>query len=194
MLAAAGGRVDGIVLTHDHPDHSEGAPRLAERAGGAPVVRPGDGEWVGPFDVLATPGHSPDSVCLIRRRACFTGDTILGEGSTFVAPGGGALAAYLGSLRRLCELDLDALCPGHGEFVTDVRARIDTYLEHRLDRERRLLKALDGGARTPDELLDAAWSDVPDELRPAARVTLEAHLEKLRDEGRLPGGVGPAPT
>ena len=68
----------------------------------------------------------------------------------------------------------------------DARARIEGYLEHRLERERNLLAALDAGARTHDELLDRAWSDVPAELRPAARVTLEAHLEKLRDEGRLP--------
>lgn len=190
VLAAAGGNPEGIVLTHDHPDHSEGAPLLSERAGGTPVVQPADGERIGPFEVVGTPGHSPDSVCLVRAGACFTGDTILGEGSVFVAPGGGALAAYLESLRRLRVLDLAVLCPGHGEFVVDVAARIDEYIEHRLERERRLLAALEGGRRTYDDLLDAAWSDVPAGLRPAARVTLEAHLEKLHDEGRLPPGLG----
>ena len=192
VLAAAGGTVDGIVLTHDHADHAGGAAALADRAGGAPVVRPEDGDEVGPFHAIATPGHSPDSVCLIRGAVCFTGDTILGEGSVFVAPGGGSLAAYLDSLRELRELDLEVLCPGHGPFVDDPRAKIDEYLEHRLERERRLLAALEQGARTHDELLDAAWSDVPVELRPAARVTLEAHLEKLRDDGRLPADVAPA--
>ena len=180
------GGIDGIVLTHGHDDHADGAPTLSERAGGVPVKRPRDGETVGPFDVVATPGHSPDSVCLVRGGICFTGDTILGTGSVFVAPGGGALAAYLESLRTLSRLDLEVLCPGHGPFVYDARARIEGYLEHRLERERNLVAALDAGARTHDELLDRAWSDVPAELRPAARVTLEAHLEKLRDEGRLP--------
>jgi glyoxylase-like metal-dependent hydrolase (beta-lactamase superfamily II) len=186
VFDAAEGAVEGIVLTHDHGDHADGAPALSERAGGVPVTRPAGGEVVGPFAVIATPGHSPDSVCLVRGRACFTGDTILGAGSVFVAPGGGALAAYLESLRTLSRLDLDVLCPGHGPFVHDARARIDGYVEHRLERERNLLAALDAGARTHDELLDRAWSDVPAELRPAARVTLEAHLEKLRDEARLP--------
>lgn len=189
LEATSGGRVEGILLTHGHGDHSDGAPGLSEMAGGAEVLRPWDGDRVGPFEVLATPGHSPDSVCLLAGAACFTGDTILGAGSVFVAPGGGSLAAYLDSLRRLLERDLETLCPGHGPFVHDAQARIQHYLEHRLERERRLLAALDAGAGTHDELLDAAWSDAPSELRPAARVTLEAHLEKLRDEGRLPPGT-----
>lgn len=189
VLAAAGGSIEGIILTHGHADHADGAPALAERAGGAPVVRPGDGEDVGPFRAIATPGHSPDHVCLVKGSICFTGDTVLGAGSVFVAPGEGSLAAYLESLLRLRELDLDILCPGHGPIVDDPRPKLDEYIEHRLERERRLTEALDAGARSCDELLDAAWSEVPDELRPAARVTLEAHLEKLRDEGRLPEDV-----
>jgi glyoxylase-like metal-dependent hydrolase (beta-lactamase superfamily II) len=189
VLAAAGGALAGIVLTHTHPDHAEGAPALAERAGGAPIVTPRDAEEVGPFRAIATPGHSQDSVCLLRGPVCFTGDTVLGEGSVFITPGGGGLAAYLDSLRRLRALELELICPGHGPFVTDPRAKIDEYLEHRLDRERRLLVALERGARSDDELLDAAWSEVPSELRPVARITLHAHLEKLRDEQRLPPDV-----
>jgi hypothetical protein len=73
--------------------------------------------------------------------------------------------------------------------VTDPRAKLDEYISHRLDRERRLIAALDGGARTTAELLDSAWADVPALLRPAAAVTLAAHLDKLADEGRLPYGV-----
>jgi len=188
VLEAARGRIEGIVLTHGHPDHTEGAPALAALSG-APVVTPGGGEVVGPFEVVATPGHSPDSVCLVAAGVCFTGDTVLGAGSVFIAPGEGALAAYIQSLRSLRRLDLEALCPGHGPFVHDPRARIDEQLEHRLDRERRLVAALHAGAGTHDEMLDAVWSEVPPELRPAARITLEAHLEKLRAEGRLPDGL-----
>ncbi len=182
------GSVEGIVLTHDHPDHAEGAAGLAERAGGAPVVRPCEGEEVGPFRVLATPGHAPDHVCLLFGRILFSGDTVLGEGSVFIGPGEGSMSAHLDSLRRLHELELDALCPGHGPFVWRPHERIDEYLEHRLDRERRLVEALDRGARTREEMLDAAWPEVPPALRPAAALTLEAHLEKLREEGRLPAG------
>jgi glyoxylase-like metal-dependent hydrolase (beta-lactamase superfamily II) len=191
--AAPAGGIAGIVLTHGHPDHDEGAPALAERAGGVRVVRPADGEEVGPFRAIATPGHAPDHVCLVWGRVLFSGDTVLGEGSVFVGGADGSMADYLDSLRRLLELEIDAICPGHGPFVWDPTARIEEQLSHRLDRERRVLAALDAGARSPDELLDDAWSDtdltVHPMLRWAARLTLEAHLDKLRTEGRLPPGV-----
>jgi glyoxylase-like metal-dependent hydrolase (beta-lactamase superfamily II) len=183
VRGAATDGIEGVVLTHSHADHSEAAELF-----GVPVTLPSDGEAVGPFRALSTPGHSADSVCLLMGRVCFTGDTVLGEGSVFIAPGEGSLSAYLDSLRRLRSLDLEVLCPGHGPYVWDPAAKLDEYIAHRLERERRLLEALDSGLRTEDELLDAAWSEVPVELRPAARLTLEAHLEKLREEGRLPPG------
>jgi glyoxylase-like metal-dependent hydrolase (beta-lactamase superfamily II) len=185
IRAASGGRIEGVVLTHSHADHSESAEEL-----GAPVSLPGNGEEVGPFRAIATPGHSADSVCLLAGRICFTGDTVLGTGSVFIPPGEGSLSAYLDSLRRLMELELEVLCPGHGPYVWDPQAKLDEYLSHRLDRERRLLEAIEAGLRNRDELLDAAWSDAPPELRPAAALTLAAHLEKLRDEGRLPPDIG----
>lgn len=181
---AAKDRIEGVVLTHGHADHAEGAARL-----GAPVCRPGGGQVVGPFQALATPGHSPDSVSLVAGRACFTGDTVLGSGSVFIAPGEGSLSAYLESLRRLRELDVDVLCPGHGPYVWEPEAKLDEYISHRLERERRLVQALDSGLRTRDELLDAAWSDAPVALRDFAALSLASHLEKLAEEGRLPDGV-----
>jgi len=189
VMEAAGGRVEGIVITHGHIDHDEGAPALAERTG-APVVRPaGDGQ-AGPFTALATPGHSADHVCLLLGGVCFTGDTVLGTGSVFIPPDGGSLSAYLRSLERLLELDLEVLCPGHGPFVWEPRAKLTEYRDHRLERERRLVEALAHGLRDRDELLDAVWDDAPRELRPAAALTLDAHLAKLREEGRLPDGAG----
>ena len=157
---------------------------------GVPVVLPVDGEEVGPFRALGTPGHSADSVCLLFGDVCFTGDTVLGTGSVFIAPGEGSLSAYLDSLRRLRELDLSVICPGHGPYVWDPAAKLDEYISHRLDRERRLVDALASGLRSRDELLDAVWSDAPAELRPAAALTLAAHLEKLSEEGRLPDDAG----
>jgi glyoxylase-like metal-dependent hydrolase (beta-lactamase superfamily II) len=184
-VRAAAGTVEGVVLTHGHADHAEGADAL-----GAPVLRPGEGEEAGPFRALATPGHSADSVCLIwEDRVGFTGDTVLGAGSVFIAPGEGTLSEYLSSLRRLRELDLEVLCPGHGPYVWDPRAKLDEYVAHRLDRERRLVAALDAGLRTTDELLDAAWPDAPAQLRYFASLSLASHLEKLEEEGRLPAGV-----
>ena len=180
---AAEDGIEGVVLTHSHADHSEAAELFD-----APVMLPRDGDVVGPFTALGTPGHSADSVCLLMGGVCFTGDTVLGEGSVFIAPGEGSLSAYLDSLRRLRELDLEVLCPGHGPFVWDPAAKLDEYISHRLDRERRLVEALDAGLRDHGDLLDAAWSDAPAHLRPAAELTLRAHLEKLREEGRLPRG------
>jgi glyoxylase-like metal-dependent hydrolase (beta-lactamase superfamily II) len=181
---AAKDGIEGVVLTHSHADHAEAAEEF-----GVPVTLPVDGQSVGPFVALATPGHSEDSVCLLYGRVCFTGDTVLGEGSVFIAPGEGSLSAYLDSLRRLRAMDLEAICPGHGPVVWDPAAKLDEYIAHRLDRERRLLEALDSGLRTEEELLSAAWPEVPAALRPAAALTLAAHMEKLRSEDRLPPGV-----
>jgi glyoxylase-like metal-dependent hydrolase (beta-lactamase superfamily II) len=192
------GGLAGIALTHDHPDHAEAVPALRERLGEAPVagargpveVMLADGDRAGPLEALATPGHAPDHLTyVLAGEIAFTGDAVLGEGSVFVAPDPGALAGYLAGLERLRELDLALICPGHGPLVDDPAAKLDEYVEHRLARERALLAALAAGARSIDELLDAAWADAPAILRPAATVTLAAHLDKLADEDRLPHGV-----
>jgi glyoxylase-like metal-dependent hydrolase (beta-lactamase superfamily II) len=192
----ARGGLGAIALTHDHSDHCEAVIVLRERFG-APLaagrgevdIRLGEGTRFGPFEALATPGHAPDHFALISERVCFTGDAVLGEGSVFIAPDPGALAGYLGGLDRLRERELDVLCPGHGPPISEPRAKLDEYIEHRLQRERLLLAALAEGCRSVEELLDAAWSDVPAALRPAAAVTLLAHLDKLKDERRLPADV-----
>jgi glyoxylase-like metal-dependent hydrolase (beta-lactamase superfamily II) len=210
QAAAARGGIAGIVLTHNHLDHSQAVPELRARSG-APVaagtasaqrgfeepslpdLQPDvvleDGDVLGPFRVIATPGHSADHVSLLAGQVVFCGDTVLGEGSVFIPPGGGSLAASLESLRRLQMLQLDALCPGHGPVVWDPHAKLSEYLEHRLERERRLVHALDSGLRSTAELLDEVWDDAPAELRPAAALTLESHLDKLAAESRLPDGV-----
>jgi glyoxylase-like metal-dependent hydrolase (beta-lactamase superfamily II) len=202
------GGLGGIALTHDHIDHSEGVAALRERfsaplaaarahegslkghVGGGPTdVRLRDGVRVGPFEALYTPGHAVDHFALLVGGVGFVGDAVLGEGSVFVAPDPGALAGYLKGLERLLEHDLDVLCPGHGPPIWTPRERIAEYIEHRLDRERRLVATLAEGRRTTAELLDGAWSDVPAQLRPLAAITLAAHLDKLGEEGRLPDGV-----
>jgi glyoxylase-like metal-dependent hydrolase (beta-lactamase superfamily II) len=184
LRSAAKEGIEGVVLTHSHADHSEAASAF-----GVPVTLPGDGDEVGPFRAVGTPGHSADSVCLVMGGVCFTGDTVLGTGSVFIAPGEGSLSAYLDSLRRLRSLPLEVLCPGHGPYVWDPAGKLDGYIEHRLDREERLLEALAKGLRTEEELLDAAWPEVPAELRGAAALTMAAHMEKLSEERRLPADL-----
>jgi glyoxylase-like metal-dependent hydrolase (beta-lactamase superfamily II) len=205
----ARGGLSGIALTHSHVDHAEAVPQLRQRfdvpvaaasresgvsrafeepsaEGLEPDVVLRDGDTAGPFEVIATPGHAPDHVTLISGGVAFCGDTVLGEGSVFIGPGGGALALYMQSLRRLrARADIEVLCPGHGPVVWEAAAKLDDYIAHRLDRENRLLDALARGLRTKDELLDDVWDDAPPALRPAAMLTLEAHLEKLEGENRL---------
>jgi glyoxylase-like metal-dependent hydrolase (beta-lactamase superfamily II) len=205
VLAAAEerGGIGVVLLTHSHGDHADGAEALVtaaaesqalERDGAAwkpEIVLARDGEEHGGLRALATPGHAADHVCLLTAdRICFSGDLVLGEGSTFVPPDGGSLAAYMDSLRLLRAEPLELICPGHGPWVTDPAAKLAEYVEHREMRERRLLAALDRGERSREALLAEVWDDVPAEVRPAAALVMEAHLQKLEAEGRLPGGIG----
>jgi glyoxylase-like metal-dependent hydrolase (beta-lactamase superfamily II) len=177
------GGIGKVLLTHSHGDHTDGAEQL-----GAEVILPSGGEEHGWLRAIATPGHAADHVCFLTSdRVCFSGDLVLGEGSTFVPPDGGSLAAYMRSLRRIQEEPLELICPGHGPWVTDPAAKLAEYIEHREMRERRLLAALERGERSREALLAEVWDDVPVELRPAAALVMEAHLEKLEAEGRLPG-------
>ncbi|HET7052899.1 MAG TPA: MBL fold metallo-hydrolase [Solirubrobacterales bacterium] len=175
------GGIGVVLLTHSHGDHSAGADGL-----GVEVVLPGDGEEHGGLRALATPGHAVDHVCFLGDDGvCFSGDLVLGEGSTFVPPDGGSLAAYMDSLRLLQAEPIELICPGHGPWVTDPWAKLAEYVEHREMRERRLLAALERGERSKEALLAEAWSDVPSNLRPAAAMVMDAHLQKLETEGRL---------
>jgi glyoxylase-like metal-dependent hydrolase (beta-lactamase superfamily II) len=191
------GRLAGVALTHDHGDHSGALTAVRERFPQAPVAAArGEvdrllrgGSTFGPFEVVGTPGHAPDHLAFVVGSAALTGDAVLGEGSVFIAPDPGALTRYLEGLGELRRRDLTVLLPGHGPPVNDPAAKLDEYVTHRLDRERRLVDGLEAGARTVEEMLDAAWDDVPEMLRPAATVTLAAHLDKLATEGRLPSGV-----
>jgi glyoxylase-like metal-dependent hydrolase (beta-lactamase superfamily II) len=174
-----------VLLTHGHGDHADGAGRLD-----AEVILPADGEEHGGLRAIATPGHAPDHVCLVTAdRVCFSGDLVLGVGSTFVPPDGGSLAAYMDSLRRMLAEPIELICPGHGPWIEDPAAKLAEYVEHREMRERRLLAALDRGERSREALLDEAWDDVSAAMRPAAGMVMQAHLDKLEDEGRLPGGL-----
>ncbi len=193
----ARGGLGGVVLTHDHGDHSEAAREVAERFGaplaagrGDPDLALAEGVRVGPFTAIATPGHAPDHYALIGDGACFTGDAVLGTGSVFISPYPGALSGYLLALTRLrLREDFNVLCPGHGPPVWDAHSRLESYAAHRIDRETMLIAALGEGRRTVEELLDAAWPEVPEQLRPAAAATLAAHLDKLEEEQVLPPGV-----
>jgi glyoxylase-like metal-dependent hydrolase (beta-lactamase superfamily II) len=198
-VALAAGRVGVIALTHDHPDHAPGALTLA-RSTGAPIraIRPPDG---GPrlrdgeriesggvaVQAVATPGHSPDHVAFwaAQGSALFTGDAVLGRGTSVIDPPEGDLVAYLRSLRRMRELEPATIYPGHGPVVLRGVDKLDEYLEHRATRERQILEALADGPRTVEELVAVIYADYPAEVHELAGRSVLAHLLKLDAEGRV---------
>jgi glyoxylase-like metal-dependent hydrolase (beta-lactamase superfamily II) len=135
--------------------------------------------------VLATPGHSVDSLCyyLEDEGVLFTGDTLLGSSTTTVWD----LGLYRKSLQRLLELpNLKVICPGHGKIVNDPRERLQMYVNHRNMREQQILKALEGGAQLSSwEIMLQLYPDIDKRLRRAADNNVRSHLKQLQDEGRV---------
>lgn len=187
VAADAGLVITGVACTHAHPDHAAGALTLAERAGARLLPPLEEGDHPGPgglaLSVLATPGHSADSVCLLmdERGLLLTGDTVLGRGTTVVAWPDGRLEDYLASLERLARLapGLTGLLPGHGPVLADPAGVIRAYLDHRAVRLEEVRRALAGGARSVAEVLDAVYADIPDTVRPAAGLSVRAQMEYL---------------
>lgn len=194
--ALRGAAVGVVLVTHGHADHLALAPRLAarhharlERFGG---LADGDVVRVGPVGVTAlhTPGHAADHLAfwMPEDRVLFTGDLILGRGSSMVTYPEGDVAAYLRSLERVAELQPRLLFPGHWDPVEDAAGKIREYREHRLARERQLLEELEaGGPGSAAELTRRVYAgELGDRqaLLQAAEMTLRAHLRKLVEEGR----------
>jgi glyoxylase-like metal-dependent hydrolase (beta-lactamase superfamily II) len=191
-------RIAKIVLTHGHLDHSAGAARLAGLSG-APIQAAdpagrlgtegfGDGDVVTAagceLRVIATPGHSADSVSLLLPAdgALFTGDTVLGRGTTVIADDGnlGDYLRTLGHLRELAEdMDLRLLLPGHGPMLADPIGTLDYYLAHRAERLEQVRAALAAGARTPAEIVAMIYTDVDRSVWPAAEWSVRAQLDYL---------------
>ncbi len=206
IVAAARGMdtaITAVALTHGHPDHASGAPMLAAATGAAvyahPACRaPHEYELALEEDfaiaqtllrVIDAPGHTFDHVIfyLPAKRALFTGDTILGEGTSVIAPPGGALRPYQTTLRRLASefADANVIYPGHGPIVTDVRAKIAEYIEHRRMRESQIVDALRDGAKTIPDIVRRVYGPERSVLWPAMARQILAHLIALEEERRV---------
>jgi glyoxylase-like metal-dependent hydrolase (beta-lactamase superfamily II) len=189
----AGATIGVVLVTHSHPDHLPLAERLAAPHHAAvrryPELADNDVVRVGTLNVTAlyTPGHSADHLCfwLAGDRIMFTGDLILGRGSSMVTYPEGDVAAYLRSLERLAALQPRMLFPGHWDPVEDVMGKIEEYRAHRLEREAQILAEVGRGAGTARELTGRVYGDVGEKLMVAAEMTLRAHLKKLVEDGAV---------
>lgn len=197
--------VGHIAVTHTHPDHVGAVAHYAEVTGATVwaheahverfetvtgtepdatfdgVLELGDGE----VRVLDTPGHAPDHVAFVADGHVVCGDLAAAAGSVVVGAPEGDMAAYLDSLRQVKEHDPTRLLPGHGPLVDDPAATVDRLVQHRLDREDRVLQAVESGASEPDTVLDAAYDKDLSGVRDLARATVVAHIEKLAREGQV---------
>ncbi|MFI7081103.1 MBL fold metallo-hydrolase [Micromonospora sp. NPDC049903] len=195
------GPVGLVLITHGHPDHTEGSPRLRDLLGGAPVRAADPAHSIGgpalddagdvdghglDIRLVPTPGHTADSVCFLvehgGRQVVLTGDTILGRGTTVVAHPDGHLGDYLASLELLATYRGIPALPGHGPALADCGAAADFYLAHRRARLDQVRAACDGGARTPAEVVAVVYADVDRSLWWAAEWSVRAQLEYLGRE------------
>lgn len=210
IASACGGRLENILVTHTHIDHSPGAMPLAKLTGARVIgmpLEPDDGHQDISFtpdlvpepmavlktpeyalQAIHTPGHVGNHVCyyLQQEKMIFAGDHMM-EGSTVVIiPPSGDMADYIDSLRHLKSVDPDTIAPGHGGLIQSAKQAIDALIEHRLKREEKIYSRLkEQGPMDMDQLVKAAYDDVNTALHKVARYSLLAHLLKLEKEVRV---------
>jgi glyoxylase-like metal-dependent hydrolase (beta-lactamase superfamily II) len=207
-IRRAAGDVAAVAVTHDHEDHGEGAVAFAREVGapvwawrlaGADRLRDGATLEV-PGARLTTvhaPGHSADHVVFWSADgdALFTGDSVLGRGTSFIDPPDGDLTAYLASLQRMLDLGPRTIYPGHGPIVLDAAAKLTEYLRHRAEREDQVLAALTDGDDSIAALVTRIYVEHSAEVQMLAARSVTAHLQKLEREGRVhASGRGAAKT
>ncbi len=204
----AGGQIAWILVTHTHPDHSPAAARLAsatgaELIGHAPphgrhqdlTFEPDRIPWDGDvfeaaefsLQIVHTPGHASNHLCYLHTGLnwLFTGDHIINGSTVVIDPPDGNMGDYLRSLDRLREIEIDTIAPGHGDLIREPRAVIDWHIDHRLEREAKVVAALEGSPdSTSRELVEQVYADVDEKFHELAEHSLLAHLIHLEEECR----------
>ena len=202
--AMGGKKVETILITHIHRDHCGGALALKKRCGaklgisrirsgylGGEDFQYGEGDRI-PYDggeltVVHTPGHESGHCCFYEahQEVLFTGDHILGRGTTVIGPPDGDMAHYIQSLEKLLDLKIGLLLPGHGPHMDDPYGKIREYIDHRLMREQQVLRCLKEGCYAIDSMVEVIYTDLPAVLISMAGRSVEAHLIKLMREGKV---------
>ena len=201
-------KIKRILVTHTHTDHSPAALPISKVLDVPMYGRLIDGEssWEDEtfipdvilndadiiktdeytLEVIHTPGHASNHLCfLIKELNCLiTGDHIMDGSTVVIGPPDGNMADYLESLNKLFKYKIDCLAPGHGNFMCEPKKVIESIIRHRLSREAKVLRRLeDVGDIDLESLTAIVYDDVPEQLHPIAKFSLEAHLLKLLNEG-----------
>ena len=208
IVKTAAAPIRWVLVTHTHPDHSPGARELAEATGAELLGRPappgvqqdrtfvptriledGDRIETGEFvlEAILTPGHASNHLCYLHAESnwLFAGDQVIDGSTVVINPPDGNMKQYIEALRRIRHLGCGALAPGHGEIIDDPIRAIDWIIEHRLEREEKVVEALRRSpGLTTRELVPQVYRDVHEHLYGLAERSLLAHLIKLEEEGR----------
>lgn len=209
ILIKSTGSIRWILVTHTHPDHSPGVLALADRTGAevlgipapdgrhqdktfAPTRVLSDGDILEAkefrLEAVHTPGHASNHLCYrhAQHNWLFTGDHVIDGSTVVIDPPDGNMKHYIESLRRCRDLECDALVPGHGEVITDPNRVIDWIIGHRLEREAKVLTAIEANPnRTTHELVPHVYKDVDPKLYGWAERSLLAHALNLELDGTV---------